>query len=98
MKYLNLVGPQVKRLRLLNCWTPEILSEKLQVSGWSITSNCLAQLEARMSPVGDHHLFFLAKIFQVSIKDLFPKIDPQDPNLQETINRFMCEESWEDEG
>ena len=52
----------------------------------------------RMLPVADHHLFFLAKIFEVPIRELFPKIDPQDPNLQQTLNRFMSESSWEDKG
>lgn len=82
---------------MLRGWTQEILSEKLQLAGWNVSRSSLAKLEARMLNVVDHHLFFLARIFEVPIKELFPKIDPQDPNLQETLNRFMCEASWEDE-
>lgn len=95
---LNLVGSQVKRLRMLRGWTQGLLSEKLGVAGWSVSRAPLAKLEARMLRVGDHHLFYLAKVFEVPIKELFPKIDPQDPNLQETINRLMCEEPWESKG
>jgi len=97
-KYLNLVGPHVGRLRTLRGWTQELLSEKLRLSGWNVSSASLAELEMRMLPVADHHLFFLAKIFEVPIRELFPKIDPQDPNLQQTLNRFMSESSWEDKG
>lgn len=98
MTHLNIVGPQVKRLRVLRGWTQEILSEKLRLAGWNVSGTSLAKLEARMLPVADHHLFFLSKIFDVSLRELFPKIDPQDPNLHETLNRFMSDSSWEDEG
>lgn len=98
MRYSNLVGPQVKKLRAHRGWTQEMLSEKLHLAGWSISSGALVDLEARMLPVADHHLFFLAKIFEVPMRELFPKIDPQDPNLQQTLNRFMSDSSWEDDG
>lgn len=83
---------------MLRGWTQELLAEKLKLAGWNVSRGSVAKLEARMLRVADHHLFFFAKVFAVPIKELFPKIDPQDPNLQETINRFMCGESWEDEG
>jgi len=92
-KYLNLVGPQVGRLRTLRGWTRELLSGKLRLSGWGLSSESLAELEVRMLPVADHHLFFLAKVFEVPMRELFPKIDPQDPNLQQTLNRLMNESS-----
>jgi transcriptional regulator with XRE-family HTH domain len=98
MKNLNIVGPQVRGLRIQQGWTQESLSAKLRLAGWNVSSASLADLEARMLPVADHHLFFLAKIFNVPLRKLFPKIDPQDPNLQQTLNRFMSESSWEDEG
>ncbi len=78
---------------MLRGWTQEILSEKLQLAGWNVSRSSLAKLEARMSNVVDHHLFFLARVFKVPIKELFPNIDPQDPNLQQTLNRFMWEAS-----
>lgn len=98
MQYLNLVGPQVKKLRMLRGWTQEMLSEQLRLAGWDVSTASLADLEVRMLPVADHHLFFLAKIFEVPMREIFPKIDPHDPNLQQTLNRFMSESSWEDEG
>lgn len=98
MTYLNIVGPQVMRLRVLRGWSQEMLSEKLRIAGWSVTGASLAKLELRVLPVADHHLFFLAKIFDVLLSELFPKIDPQDPNLHETLNRFMSDSSWQDEG
>jgi len=39
--------------------------------------------------VGDHELFFFAKVLEVPLSALFPPIDPQDPELYETIDRLM---------
>lgn len=89
MKHLNLVGPQVKRLRLLRGWTQEMLSAKLQLAGWNISRESLDKLEARTLYVGDHQLFFLAKVFEISVRKLFPKIDPQAPNLLQIVNCLM---------
>lgn len=73
-----------------------MLSANLCHAGWIVSRTSLAKLEVRMLRVADHHLFFLAKILEVPIRELFPKIDPQDPNLHETLKRFMSESSWED--
>lgn len=75
-----------------------MLCEKLVHAGWNLSKVSLENLEMRMLPVADHHLFFLAKIFDVPLREIFPKIDPQDPNLYETLNRFMSDSSWQEEG
>lgn len=83
---------------MARAWTLELLSARLKIAGWNASRSSLAKLEAKMLPVADHHLFFLAKIFDVPLRELFPKIDPQDLNLHETLNRFMRDSSRQDEG
>ncbi len=89
MRYLNLIGPQVRKLRAERGWTQKVLAARLQVVGWDVSRESVAKIEARMIWVKDHRLYFLAKVFKVSILELLPPIDPQDPNLDETVDHFM---------
>ncbi len=79
---LNLVGPQVRKFRTQNGWTQDALAAKLQVEGWDVSRESLAKLEAQFRRVPDCELLFLAKVFGVNLKDLFPpdidlkKLDP----------------------
>ena len=79
---LNLVGPQVRQLRIQNAWTQETLAAKLQVEGWDVSRESLAKLEARLRRVPDCELLFVAKVLGVEVIDLFPanvdlkKLDP----------------------
>jgi transcriptional regulator with XRE-family HTH domain len=69
--------------------TQEQLAIKLQMAGYDRSRGTLAKIEARLLWVGDHELFFFAKVLGVSVSALFPSIDPQDPDLHETIDRLM---------
>lgn len=79
---LNLVGPQVRKLRAKNEWTQEALAAKLQVEGWDVSRESLAKLEAQFRRVPDCELLFLVKVLGVEIVELFPakldlkKLDP----------------------
>ncbi len=79
---LNLVGPQVRKLRIQNNWTQEMLTAKLQVEGWDVSRESLAKLESQFRRVPDCELLFLAKVLAVHVMDLFPskpdlrKLDP----------------------
>jgi len=89
MRNLNPIGPQVRRLRMLRGWTQHDAAVKLQMAGWNISRGALAKIESRRIKVGDTHLFFLAKAFEVPVQELFPLVDPQDPNLHETLCKLM---------
>jgi transcriptional regulator with XRE-family HTH domain len=69
--------------------TQEQLAIRLQMAGYDRSRGTLAKIEARLLWVGDHELFFFAKVLGVPVSALFPPIDPQDPDLHETIDRFM---------
>jgi transcriptional regulator with XRE-family HTH domain len=70
---LNLVGPQVRRLRSQHGWTQGALAAKLQVEGWDVSRESLAKLEAQFRRVPDCELLFLAKVLGSEIKSLFPE-------------------------
>lgn len=69
---LNLIGPQVRKLRDQKGWTQEVFAEKLQLFGWDISRESLAKLENQLRRVPDGELLVLAKIMGVSLDALFP--------------------------
>ena len=69
---LNLIGPQVRKLRDRKGLTQESLAEKLQLAGWDISRTSLAKLEAELRWVSDVELLFLAKVLRVAVTDLYP--------------------------
>jgi len=73
---LNVVGPQVQKLRVRNGWTQPVLAQKLQLQGWSVSTGSVGKLEAQLRRVADCELMFLARVLGVSISDLFPKGAP----------------------
>ena len=73
---LNLVGPQVRKWRDNAGWSQEIMASKLQLLGWSISRHSLAKLELGLRRVSDCELIFLARVFRVDLRDLFPRQMP----------------------
>lgn len=70
---LNVVGPQVRKLRDRRGWTQEVLARKLQLIGWDVSRTSLAKLESQLRRVPDCELLFLARVLEAHIADLFPK-------------------------
>lgn len=70
---LNLVGPQVRKLRARKGWSQQKLAMRLQLRGWSISRDSLANLELQRRRVPDCELLFLARALGVGTDDLFPK-------------------------
>ena len=75
---LNVVGPQVRKLRNQRGWTQEVLAQKLQLQAWDVSRTSLGKLEAQLRRVHDCELLFLAKVLGVAIGDLLPA----NPNLK----------------
>jgi transcriptional regulator with XRE-family HTH domain len=69
---LNLIGPQVRKLRTQKNWTQAELAAKLQVEGWDVSRESLAKLEAQFRRAPDCELLFLAEVLGVQLKELFP--------------------------
>ena len=67
----NLIGQKVGRLRYARGWTQEQLAAKLQILQCDVSREVVANIENRRSVATDKHCFFLAKVFNVSIDELF---------------------------
>jgi transcriptional regulator with XRE-family HTH domain len=70
---LNLIGPQVRKWRTKRGWSQEALAVRLQLRGWNVGRDSLANLESQRRRVPDCELIFLAKVLGVSLAELFPK-------------------------
>jgi transcriptional regulator with XRE-family HTH domain len=79
MKFLNVIGPQVRKLRYERGWSQSALAVKLQLAGWDISRSGLAKIESKLVWVGDYELFYFLWVFQVGWDALFPRIDAQKP-------------------
>lgn len=89
MQRQNIIGEQVKGLRVQRQWTQQTLATKLQNAGLDISRSSLAKVEARLIKVTDRELFYFARVFNVSLCQLFPPIHPGDPDLNEKLSLLM---------
>jgi transcriptional regulator with XRE-family HTH domain len=72
----NLIGGQVKKLRLAKGWTQDDLASRLQRAGWDVSRIDVAKLELGLRRVPDVEVMFLAKVLSVPLAGLFPeKVD-----------------------
>ncbi|MGO9585458.1 MAG: helix-turn-helix domain-containing protein [Limisphaerales bacterium] len=69
----NLIGFQVRKLRLKKGWSQDRLAMKLQLRGWSISRDSLASLESLRRRVPDCELLYLARVLGVRLEELFPR-------------------------
>jgi transcriptional regulator with XRE-family HTH domain len=70
---LNVIGPQVRRIREQKGWSQNKLAVKLQVAGWDTSQDSVSRLENQDRRVPDLELFILADVLKVKLDDLFPK-------------------------
>ncbi|QTN31213.1 helix-turn-helix transcriptional regulator [Akkermansiaceae bacterium] len=69
----NIVGPTVRKLRMVAGLSQEALAAKLQVAGWDLTRAGLSKIEARLRRVNDAELLLLARVLKCDLADLYPK-------------------------
>ena len=67
----NLIGRKVAKLRFQRGWTQEILAARLQVRGFEITRDIIANIETRRCTAADWHVLAFAKMFGVNTDELF---------------------------
>ena len=88
LKYYNIVGPQIRKLRYARRWSQSKLAGKLQRAGWDISRSGLSKIEARVRFALDFELDYLAEVFGVELKDLFPSRTASEP-AYDHLNRLM---------
>ena len=88
MKVLNLVGPQVRKLRYNRCWSQSKLAIQLQLKGLDVSREVIAQIEGQYHCVNDEDLTYFARVFEVGLTELFPNLEPDKP-IHDTVTRLM---------
>jgi transcriptional regulator with XRE-family HTH domain len=93
MRHLNLIGPQLRKLRFKHDWSQNDLAIKLQLIGFDVGRSTIAKIEARLVWVGDWQLFYFTRVFKVELDELYPPVDPHDPKIHDTLMKLM-DTSW----
>jgi transcriptional regulator with XRE-family HTH domain len=68
---MNIIGPQIRRLRELNNMTQEELTAQCNLLGWSISRGTLAKIESQVRRVTDSEVALIAKVLNVDISELY---------------------------
>ncbi len=67
----NMVGGQVRKLRIERGWSQQMLSNKLETLAIYICRGSISRIEDKQRTVTDIELYGLAEILGVSIENLF---------------------------
>jgi transcriptional regulator with XRE-family HTH domain len=71
-KVSNVVGGNITKFRQQHGWTRGALAAKLQLLGFNITYQILANIETGRCAVTDAQIVFLSEVFRIPAGDLFP--------------------------
>jgi transcriptional regulator with XRE-family HTH domain len=71
-KVMNIIGPQLRRIRYQQGLTQPALTRKCQLIGWDISRESLAKVESQLRGVSDIEILTLAKALRVHFSVLFP--------------------------
>ena len=69
----NVVGPQVRKVRVRLGLTQEQLAAQCQLAGLDISRSTLGQIEARLRHVSDEELIVLASLLGLTTDQLYPE-------------------------
>lgn len=69
----NMVGGQVRKLRIERGWSQQMLSNKLETLAIYICRGSISRIEDKQRTVTDIELYGLAEILGVPIENLFEK-------------------------
>ncbi len=74
VRYLNVVGPQIRKLRYLKGWSQSRLAIQLQLLGLDKDRVGVAKIESRLVHVNDFQMLYLSEALGVPVPELFPKV------------------------
>jgi len=69
---MNLIGPQVRKIRYQMGLTQPELTRKCQLTGWDISREGLAKIESQLRGVSDIEVTKMAEALRVHFAVLFP--------------------------
>ena len=67
----NLIGSNVKKLRIKSKMSQQALSNKLELQGVYVCRGSVSRIEDHSRTVTDVELFAIAKVFGVDVNELF---------------------------
>jgi transcriptional regulator with XRE-family HTH domain len=70
--YKNLIGDQVRNLRIAKNMSQQDVSNKLEIMAIYVCRGSISRIEDKSRTVTDIELFGLAQVFGCSIESLFP--------------------------
>jgi transcriptional regulator with XRE-family HTH domain len=82
---MNLVGPQVRRLRVQQRLSQPQLAARCQVVGYELSRESLAKIESRLRGVTDAEVVCLAQALRVPFAILYPS----EKELIEALKPFL---------
>ena len=85
-KPMNLVGPQVRRLRVQQGLTQPAFAVRCQRSGYVLSRESLAKIESRLRGVTDAEVVLLARALRVPFVLLYPAAE----ELETLITLFFA--------
>ncbi len=68
---MNIIGPQIRRLREQNNMTQEELTAQCNLLGWNISRGTLAKIESKVRRVTDSEVALIARVLHVDISELY---------------------------
>ena len=69
----NIVGPQIRKLRMRQTLTQPMLAAKCNLQGWDISRETLAKIESQFRWVSDFEMLCLARSLGVPVEALYPE-------------------------
>ena len=69
----NVVGRNVARFRYQKGWSQDLLVTKMQIAGFYITRDILANVETLRTIATDKQIVVFAEVFGVPVGHLFPQ-------------------------
>jgi transcriptional regulator with XRE-family HTH domain len=72
---MNIIGPQIRRLREQNNMTQEELAAQCNLLGWNISRGTLAKVESQVRRVTDSEVALIAKVLHVDISELYEEYE-----------------------
>jgi transcriptional regulator with XRE-family HTH domain len=72
MKFNNMVGPQIRKLRASLGWSQEKFAVRLQCAGWDVTRSTVSKIESRSKCVTDFEMEYVMDVLGVERNQLFP--------------------------
>lgn len=87
MRYLNVIGAQVCKLRTARRWSQSKLAIQLQRCGWDASRETVSRIERRVYEIQDLQLLYLAEVFSVPMTEFFPpRLVVRNRDINEVMN------------